>query len=379
MCKIILLFIIFFSLSTVSFSQVVKVFIIAGQSNADGRGKTIQLSPVPIWAQNTANGWTGAPQVSSDPPYMAYPRPSLTNAAMLWNRNNTGLVSGIYNEWLPYLLSQRYNGAITDMGEYGPELSFLMNYQRTHPEYRVAAIKCVLGGSSITDWLPDPSRPQNMYAILSTMIAQAKTRLGLSALQYEFAGLLWMQGESGAATVYPYLNPTQEPQYSTQLRYFLQLVRNQTRQDMPVVIGRIGNQMLSDAVVNSFVIPNSAVTTRDAVLGAIYYRRALQVEVGKDPNNTWVDTDNLPVLQDNANPAYWYHYVGPGYLAMGERFFRAYSMLIGETPKDPPPPPVVEVNFGNLLQPMKTAVITINGVILDMKPGDIIRINIIDK
>ena len=53
-------------ISTLLLAGVVKVFLIAGQSNAGGSGIRIQLNPVPNWAKMPANGWTVAPTVSGD-------------------------------------------------------------------------------------------------------------------------------------------------------------------------------------------------------------------------------------------------------------------------------------------------------------------------
>ena len=356
-----------------------KVFIIAGQSNAEGRGKAIQLAPVPVWAQTAANGWTGAPQVSSDAPNAGYPHPSITTAPCLWAYSNGGTVGSIPTQWTPYALSKlNSSGAVVDSDQYGPELSFIYRYMANHPGVSVAVVKCVLGGSAITDWLPDPSRPQNMATILSLMLDQAKQRLDASGETWEWAGMLWMQGESAAATAYPYLNPGLEPQYSTQLRQFLAGVRAQTRPNLPVVIGRIGNQMLADPVVDSFVVAGSVYQTRENVIGAINYRRALQVQVGSEANNGWTDTDNLPVNTADA-PAYRYHFTGPGYLAMGERMYLTYSQIIGETPAPPPAPGRVDVSFAGILDPTKTATITVNGVAITVKPGDIITVNVVGK
>lgn len=311
-----------------------KVFIFAGQSNMQGFGVCIQLNPVPSWAQVPAAGWTGAPTVSSDSG-IQYQHPTLANSPSKYNENSTGLMAGVYDAWGSYDgESPKYSsGAISEIGSYGPELSFLAKYRADHPGEQIAVIKVVLGGSSIVEWLPG----SNMWNILKAHIDQAKGRFAGAGVTSEWAGFIWMQGESGAGSVWPYLYPTAGQEYKDQLRAFLVAVRGETSTQMPVAIGRIGNHMLAANIIGT---TNNGIDTPANRIAAIENRRAQQVLVGGDPGNVWFDTDNLPVLQ-NGDPAYWYHHTGPGYLAMGERAYYAFS---GATPPPPPAPLVVKFN-----------------------------------
>jgi hypothetical protein len=337
-----------------------KVFIFAGQSNSAGYGKRIQLNPVPSWQP-------GPPDVSSDSSTQ-YQHPTLANFPMLYNSNNTGLMAGAYDAWGAFQgQTPKYSsGAIGEESNYGPELSFLKMFQEANPSEQVAAVKCVLGGSSIADWLTG-----SMGTILDAMIDQAAARLAAASITFEWAGFVWMQGESGCASYYPYLHPTIGQEYKDQLRAFLVHVRTKTSTSMPVVIGRIGNHMLLPNIIGT---ASSGENTPANRIGATENRRAQQVLVGSDPGNVWFDTDNLPVLQ-SGDSAYWYHHAGGGYLAMGERAYYAFS----GAPAPPPPSPLVTVvKFDGIEQTSKTAIVTLNGELVGGL-DDVIHIDVVDR
>src|SRR4051812_41782848 len=140
-------------------SPPVKIFFFAGQSNMDGKGSRLLLSPVPAWAQTKAYGWRGASEVSSDSG-VVYAHPTASNAAMLYNSSNSGLF--VVDTWCayegstPHLSYPKYewDQTCSEEGSYGPELSFLAKYLADHPGQSIAAIKLSLGGSGIQDWLP---------------------------------------------------------------------------------------------------------------------------------------------------------------------------------------------------------------------------------
>jgi hypothetical protein len=271
-------------------------------------------------------------------------------------------MAGVFDAWGAFQgQSPKYpSGTIGEVSSYGPELSFLRKWQDAHPGEQLAYVKCVLGGSSITEWLPGT----NMWNILKATLDQAKGRLAGAGLTPEWSGLCWMQGENGATGVWTYLNPPPGNEYKDQLRAFLAAVRAETSPQMIAVIGRIGNHMLADNIIDPLV--GSGINTKENILGAANNRRAQQVLVGGDSGNCWADTDNLPVLQ-SGSPAFWYHHTGPGYLAMGERFYAAFA---GASPPPPPPSPLA-VQFNGTVKP--DWIVKLNGVPIGAA-GDIIEI-----
>lgn len=343
-------------------ATVLKVFLILGQSNAQGYGPRGQLYPIPAWANSPTSAI-----VSSDTG-IRYDRPTLENFPMLYAVN--GWAAAPPNAWGRFEGEEPDGyGGYVERDFFGPELSFLWRYKQDHPGERIAAIKCAVGGTSIEDW----SAPfGGMWLACKDMIEQAKGRL--AGEEYEWAGTVWMHGESGALDPYKFLNPTPGQEYSDKLRTFLSALRGITSPQMPVLVGRIGNHMLADNII----LPAAAGDPRFTVeqyRGSAEYRRAQQEIVAGDPGNALVDTDNLPVLQEG-NPGWWFHHTGPGYLAMGERF---YAALGGVTPPPPPPPPLtVRVVVDGVEQEAKTAIVTLNGVPVG-DPGDVLVVTIKDR
>lgn len=331
----------------------------AGQSNAMGFGKRIQLAPVPTWAQTAANGWDGAPTRSSDSG-IEYPHPTLANSPSRYNENNTGLMAGVYNAHGSYDgQSPKYSsgGAIGEVGSYGPECSFAQLYRADRPGVELAIVKCVLGGSSIDDWLPEANK---MWPIFVAMIQQMAARVAAEGKTLRWDVMPWHQGENGCSSVYPFLNDPQS--YSTKLRRFLSLVREVTSPDLRVLIDRVGNHMMAPAIIGT---RSSGIDTPENRLAATQHRREQQMLVGGDPGNIWVDTDNLPVLQSGSDPSQWFHHTGAGYLALGERNYAAYQQLAGIAPPPPPPPPpapmTIIVRQEGIVHPDLTATVTLNG------------------
>lgn len=301
--------------------SIVKVFIFAGQSNAGGFGNSDHLNPRPAWLPGPvdASSDTGA----------AYDRPTAASFPALYNSNNTGLFAGVFDAWGPYLhCGPKYpSGSIMEEGGYGPELAFLWKYRQDHPGEQIAVLKVTLGGSSIGEWLS----PSNMGGVLDLHIDQAKSRFAAAGLTPEWAGMFWMQGENGCSNLW-----IPDGQYAADVRALLAYVRARTSPALPAIIGRVGSHMMTDAVLAGL---GGAVGQQGR--DTVNRRRAEQVAVGQDANNCWLDTDNLPVLQQG-DPAWWYHHTGPGYLAMGERAYAAFS--VGSPPPPPPPPPTVKFN-----------------------------------
>lgn len=312
-----------------------KLFIFAGQSNAQGYGNYNQLDPVPAWAQNAANGWTGAPTVSSDT-QIQYERPSPTVCPFLYIGNDSGLAIDQPTTFGPFLgcnsATASYHAGQASL--YGPEMSFMSRWAADNPGVPAAVLKVVLGGSSIADWLMGDMAwwPQAISGAVSALTALGHT--------VEFAGMAWMQGESGAANVYNYLHPTPGQLYIDYVRTFFAQVRAATSASMPIVVGRISNSMEAPGIINALVASDPRYTS-DQYIAATEFVRAQQVTLGSDPGNTWWDNDGLPVL--TTDPPQWqYHFTSAGYLAMGERAYAAFAHSV------PPPPPLPTSYTGSI-------------------------------
>lgn len=340
-----------------------KLFIFAGQSNSQGYGNRTQLPPVPTWAQTTANGWEGHPTQSSDTG-IQYAHPTLANSPSLYVESNSGSMSSLPGDaWGSYDGCNPATGFHPgEQGSYGPELTTLAKYRADHPGDEIVVIKVVLGGSSLADW--SPTTPGNMWNVFTTILNESTNRLNAANKTYDFAGMFWIQGESGCSTVWPYLNDPDA--YSRDLRTFIAAVRARTSPTMPFIIGRLGSQMYADAVIGT---TNNGIDTPANRLAATQHREDQQQLVGTDPGNVSYDRHNLPTLQAGTDPANWYHLTGAGCLADGERAYVAWQQCVGEVPPPPPPPLIVKFN-GNAVTDWT---VKLNGADVG-KSGDTIEI-----
>lgn len=294
----------------------VEIFILAGQSNAVGHGRKVQLAErstraVPIWAQNEANGWTGAPTRSADTGIM-YPIPDACDGTLFAFDPSSSNASLAWEPWLDQIDDP-----------YGPEIAFIAEVQRRMPGHRFVMLKTALGGSNIeSDW--NPNLRGLIFDALVRQIQAAKASLSANGKTYRFAGFLWMQGENGAASINNW--KTKSTTFADLTKQLFVSIRSITDANMPIVVGRIGDQMLADNIINPIV---SSSGSKEEIIAATNYRRAEQVRVASEVSGcVWVNTDGLPVLQEG-DPALWYHHTSAGELALGERFASAWAALVG--------------------------------------------------
>jgi hypothetical protein len=358
-----------------------QVFIFAGQSNMSGGAPLgtllnggLSFDPshssapyyVPAYNQTAVNEWTGAPPVSTDGgrqyeyPTSAYP--------CLYNENLVGDPSWTYDAWGTFILQSPQHGLGGALGVpsgFGPEYTFLRRHLDVYPSTPIAAVKCAIGGTNLNnDWLPagvatnTTGVDKPAFATLRTLMAQAAARLDGAGLDWRWAGFLWWQGESGA-----HGGQTDDSAYLSDSRAFFAYVRSITRADLPVIVGRIGNNWGWESSPNSFLVragyPWAAIdtsitgsglvagaqATRDSYRASAVLRRAVQVTLGNDARCAWWDNDDLPTHPPfNPDVAAWaaangqanpnndlsaYHCSGPGYMASGERAFTAFRARFG--------------------------------------------------
>jgi iduronate 2-sulfatase len=189
------------------------VFLLAGQSNMDGRA-----------------------EIAAAPPQWSVPQEDV----LFFYRNIVG--------WVPL-----QHGSASPPGtstNFGPELSFGRSLADHYSDEQIALIKHAKGGTSLYDsWAPGTG---NEYRALST-----KIRNGLMGLEAEgyaptIRGMIWMQGETDALYLY-----TAEV-YEANLTAFIAAIRGLVGiSNMPFVIGRINapefeyRDLVRDAQMNA--------------------------------------------------------------------------------------------------------------------------------
>ncbi len=168
-----------------------KIFLVAGQSNGDGRGNPTDL---PANLQNPQ----GVP--------------------IFHNGQWHGLQPGLTDQNHP--------------GLFGPEITFGRDVAEALAGENVALVKYAWGGTNLAvDWNPDT--PGAHYTAFMNAVRQALANVGPDYLP-EIAGMIWMQGESDTGDV------TRAESYEANLTNFIETVRTDLgAPDMPFVIGEI--------------------------------------------------------------------------------------------------------------------------------------------
>ncbi len=221
-----------------------KLFIVAGQSNGDGRGNPADL---PADLQNAQ----GVP--------------------IFHNGQWHGLQPGLTDTGHP--------------GMFGPEITFGRDVAAALSGENVALVKYAWGGTNLAiDW--NPNTPGAHYAAFLTAIKQAVANVGPDYIP-EIAGMIWMQGESDTGIL------ERAENYETNLTDFIESVRTDlATPDMPFVIGQILNHpnytyadMVRDAQMNVAAADRMVALIRTDDLPIIvgndnHYNTAGQMELG---------------------------------------------------------------------------------------------------
>ena len=180
-----------------------EVYLFAGQSNMDGRGKVADLRP-------------------------EY-RQSFTNVVIYYRNGAIGTDS-----WKP--LEPGYSIAPNDKKKtlpsptFGPEIGFAQAITKARPDQRFAFIKVATGGTSLQkNWNPTNGP---CYRSLIETVGRASEALTQDGSTYAIRGLLWHQGEADSAD-------TAEI-YGQRLTNFIARVRADLKlPGLPVVVGEV--------------------------------------------------------------------------------------------------------------------------------------------
>lgn len=262
----------------------VRVFIIAGQSNAEGHNHIHQYH----------GGGEPFPTTFRDQPRILY-----------WPGNKT--VQTNENLWTTL--------RVEASGTFGPEIAFGHDLAQALPDETVAIIKYAAGGTGIarsteyTDYIPavagyddrgrnwhpptDHKAAGALYKTLMDNIHYATSTLERKGQRWELSGFLWMQGEHEAS-----ISRKMAEDYERLLSDFIRSLRKDLRSpSLQVLIGQVNN--------HSWAYGDIA--------------RKAQVEVCRKIENTrLVQTIDLPRVDGDAA-----HFTADGMLTLGSRFAEA--------------------------------------------------------
>jgi len=234
-------FIAFSCMGQIDTSRPVKVFILGGQSNMDGTGKSEELPEA----------------------YVVHPENTTTwdNKKKMW----VSLGTDSFAERRKF--------------KFGPEIAFSHKLAKKYPKHTIAIVKTSGGGTKLwKHWLPG----QPMYVRFLQNIENALEDLKEQEIPYEITGMLWMQGESDAEFL-EWANA-----YEENLKILYKDVRLQTgTNDLPIVMGRISIGLLRKTPWD-FDFTEVVQAAQERVAAA-------------DKNVLIINTDKLETLEDNTH------------------------------------------------------------------------------
>lgn len=187
------------------------VFLQAGQSNMDGRGKTEDLE----------RSWKKAYRAR-----IFYSNPPLKSKK--WELVKPG-----------FSRPPKYKGAFPSP-TFGPELGFSKTYLKKYPKSNLALIKTPVGGTSLLrNWNPgtagDEESQGDCYKNFIKTTNEALTILRDDGATYTIRGLLWHQGESDSKIA--------TETYQTKMTEFIKRVREDLEAPhLVVVVGELAKR-----------------------------------------------------------------------------------------------------------------------------------------
>ena len=267
----------------------IKIFLMAGQSNMAG--------------QADADDLTGA--LAGYKP----PQPDVNIWRSYQDENDT---VGSTNGWIPlapelgnfYYLRNDPDPRLRGFEpSFGPEVSFGKAMAAALPDEDIYIIKHAWGATSLAGgWDPvaginsgvmtgNNSTLGLQYNLFTNTVSLALANLDNAGLDYEIAGMLWLQGESDA------IQARADDAYEANLTAFIAKMRENYGDDLPFIIGRINPQWG----------------------GADSGTRAAQQSVAEATDGVyWFDTDTVSRTPGNV------HYDTQGQIELGEAFANTY-------------------------------------------------------
>lgn len=205
-------------MTTVASAKHYEVYLLAGQSNMDGRGDAAKLSLDPA---------------------------ALASSAIIFYRNPPRGTES----WQPlapgFSVPPGFRDAIPS-GKFGPEIGFATTMHRVDSDHHIALIKGSRGGTSLRkNWHPgEPNKPDTQgdcYRNFLETVGIAREQLVEAGHTYTIRGLLWHQGESDKQLL--------ADDYAERLETFIDRIRQDIGAgDFPMVIGEVFDNGQRDSV-----------------------------------------------------------------------------------------------------------------------------------
>jgi iduronate 2-sulfatase len=240
-----------------------EVFLVAGQSNCDGRGKASELTgPLVKWAK---------------------PQGDVLIAYSCSKLRGPVLTSGGFQPLRPgwSVAPGKSRPKKLPSGTFGPEVSFGRAMADRLTGKKVALVKFAEGGTSLArDWNPDAK--DRLYPAFLAFTRKSLKQLTDAGHSYTIRGMIWHQGESDAKLT--------AGEYQKRLTAFIARVRTDLEApDLPFGVGEVYDNGKRDSVraaqkaaaangKNVFFVPAGGLTTFG---DGTHFDAASQIELGR--------------------------------------------------------------------------------------------------
>ncbi|MDB4709017.1 sialate O-acetylesterase, partial [Akkermansiaceae bacterium] len=262
-----------------------QIYLLAGQSNANGRG-------------HTADFGTG----TSHPEFEFYKTPQ-TNVLFYYHKTQTASNNTRpEDQWID-LAPGSGHGTVDpeNSPEIGPEVSFGHAIAAEYPSEKIAILKYAHGGSNLhTQW----SVSGTQYANLLSTVTAATIALKNDGHTYTLRGFLWQQGEADMG---------QASAYQTNLTSLVNRVRADIFDGLsrPFIIGKLSDNQTSISGNSGFPVVRAA---QDQVATTLI-------------NVAAVDTDDDAKFPQRSDEI---HFTGVGQIELGLGHFDAMKILLAD-------------------------------------------------
>ena len=290
---------------SIATAQTIDVYIMAGQSNMDGRGDVSDLSEEQLASlQNDT--------------MIRYVNPGSERERAEPESNPADLDAGPddFTALVPggFSVGSTSNRELTPT--FGPELSFGASIaEATGSNNQIAIIKVSRGGTNFrNDWLVNPNvntvddEPEGfLYRALIEHVAAGLAELEANGSTAIVRGVVWHQGESDSSD-------TNVGLYAGRFSDFVVGVRDEFGADIPFVLGELSRDRSNSGPFNDN-LPNV---------------------VSSQPGLSFIGSEGVTTPGSTNPDGDTTHFDANGQLELGQRYAAAFSAIVNEPPENEP-------------------------------------------
>ncbi|WP_157663300.1 sialate O-acetylesterase [Polaribacter sp. SA4-12] len=227
MNKLAIIIVFFFAINSSSQDKKTKVFLLAGQSNMDGRAKASDLSEIDKQRLKKAQ----------------------KNVTLYYNFDEG---KPLDSTKVAKHTSKKFRADYL----FGPELFFGIKMSEKYPDHKILLIKRSRGGMSLYGaWNPDWSlekatlmKEQKQPKLYAEFIDYSKKTLA-NLTDYELCGMLWVQGETDSGKRF---GPKPANEYEVNLKNLISSARKDfNKPNLPFLIFQVGGGKVVEGMKNT--------------------------------------------------------------------------------------------------------------------------------